>query len=121
MLLNVARPSVVPPVPSPVTADGSPASLVPLPLPSKKTVQPPRYGSVAALDPFALRSWYLYTFNVPVLRVLVIEHTTSSPLATWTELLAPTATLTSSPSLIPLLAVPVVPPLSLKQVKALAL
>src|SRR4029079_13550489 len=79
MLLNVARPSVVPPVPSPVTADGSPASLVPLPLPSRKTVQPPRYGSVAPFDPFALRSWYLYTFNVPVLRVLVMVQTIASP------------------------------------------
>src|SRR3954453_2736813 len=79
MLLNVARPSVVPPVPSPVTADGSPASLMPLPFPSRKTVQPPRYGSVAPFDPVALRSWYLYTFNVPVLRVLVIVQTIASP------------------------------------------
>src|SRR3954465_5688401 len=119
MLLKVARPSVVPAVPSPVTADGSPASLMPFPLPSRKTVQPPRYGSVAPFDPFALRSWYLYTFSEPAFRVLVIEQATSSFLPTDTEVCAPTATLASVPSLVPLLAVPPPAPLSLKQVNAL--
>jgi hypothetical protein len=51
----------------------------------------------------------------PRLRVFVIEHTTSSPVPTWTTLSVPTETDDSSPSLTPLFALEPAP-LSLKQV-----